>query len=92
MPKALKEEPVEADKPSDPLTKPVAKTPKVLRERLIAFAFTRYNKNTKGIQRFGKDNFNNTSEFLRKELDILCLKNYSPKEWLDENIQLLSDG
>src|SRR5690606_23025782 len=40
---------------------------------------------------FGKDNFNNTSEFLRRELDILCLKKYSPKEWLDENIQLLSE-
>jgi len=41
---------------------------------------------------FGKDNFNNTSEFLRKELDVLCLKKYSPKEWLDENIQLLSEN
>lgn len=40
---------------------------------------------------FGKDNFNNTSEFLRKELDILCLKKYSPKEWLDENIEMLSE-
>ncbi|WP_100613289.1 Pycsar system effector family protein [Confluentibacter citreus] len=40
---------------------------------------------------FGKDNFNETSEFLRKELEVMGIKNYSPKEWLDENIQLLSE-
>lgn len=40
---------------------------------------------------FGKDNFKNTSEYLRKELDVLCLKNYSPNEWLNENIHFLSD-
>ncbi|PKQ43817.1 Pycsar system effector family protein [Confluentibacter flavum] len=40
---------------------------------------------------FGKDNFNDASEFLRKELEILDIKNYSPKEWLDENIKLLSE-
>ncbi|WP_100610819.1 Pycsar system effector family protein [Confluentibacter lentus] len=40
---------------------------------------------------FGKDNFNDVSEFLRKELEILGIKNYSTNEWLDENIQLLSE-
>jgi len=40
---------------------------------------------------FGKENFNDISEFLRKELEILGIKNYSTTEWLDENIQLLSE-
>lgn len=40
---------------------------------------------------FGKDYFNEASEFLRKELEIQGIKNYSPREWLDENIKVLSE-
>lgn len=39
---------------------------------------------------FGKDYFNEASEFLRKELEIQGVKNFSPSEWLNENIDLLS--
>ena len=39
---------------------------------------------------FGKKYFNEASEFLRKELEIQGIKNYSPREWLDENINVLS--
>ncbi|MCB0462528.1 MAG: DUF5706 domain-containing protein [Flavobacteriaceae bacterium] len=39
---------------------------------------------------FGKKYFNEASEFLRKELEIQGIKNYSPREWLDENIKVLS--
>lgn len=39
---------------------------------------------------FGKNYFNETSEFLRKELEVRGIKNYSTSEWLTENIELLS--
>jgi predicted metal-dependent HD superfamily phosphohydrolase len=39
---------------------------------------------------FGKKYFSEASEFLRKELEIQGIKNYSPREWLDENIEVLS--
>lgn len=39
---------------------------------------------------FGKDYFNEASEFLRKELEIQGVKNFSPSEWLNENIDVLS--
>lgn len=39
---------------------------------------------------FGKDYFNEASEFLRKELEIQGIKKFSPSEWLNENIDLLS--
>lgn len=39
---------------------------------------------------FGKDYFNEASEFLRKELEIQGIKNFSPSEWLTENIEVLS--
>ena len=56
--------------------------PKTALEKIIKDADTSH---------FGKDNFNEASEFLRKELETMNIKNYSPKEWLDENIQLLSE-
>lgn len=56
--------------------------PKTTLEKIIKDADTSH---------FGKDNFNDASEFLRKELEVMGIKNYSPKEWLDENIQLLSE-
>lgn len=39
---------------------------------------------------FGKKYFNEASAFLRKELEIQKIKEYSPTEWLDENIKVLS--
>ena len=39
---------------------------------------------------FGKDYFNEASEFLRKELELQAVKNYSTTEWLSENINVLS--
>ncbi len=39
---------------------------------------------------FGKDYFKEASEFLRKELELQDVKNYSPSEWLKENIDVLS--
>ena len=38
-----------------------------------------------------KDYFDETSEFLRQELQLLNIKNYTPLEWLDENIQLFTE-
>lgn len=40
---------------------------------------------------FGKDYFNETSEFLRKELEIQGIVKFSASEWLDENIKMLSE-
>lgn len=39
---------------------------------------------------FGKKYFKDASEFLRKELELQGIANYTPTEWLNENIQLLS--
>lgn len=39
---------------------------------------------------FGKKYFSEASEFLRKELELQNVKKYSPNEWLDENIGVLS--
>ncbi|RAJ15130.1 Pycsar system effector family protein [Olleya aquimaris] len=39
---------------------------------------------------FGKKYFPEASEFLRKELELAGVANYSPREWLDENIRVLS--
>jgi predicted metal-dependent HD superfamily phosphohydrolase len=38
---------------------------------------------------FGKDYFQEASEFLRQELIAQDIKNYSPKEWRNENIRVL---
>ena len=39
---------------------------------------------------FGKDYFNDASELLRKELELQDIITYSTSEWLNENIELLS--
>ena len=39
---------------------------------------------------FGKAYFNEASEFLRKELELQNIKQFSPAEWRDENIAVLS--
>lgn len=38
---------------------------------------------------FGKDYFQEASEFLRQELKSQNIANYSPREWRDENIKVL---
>lgn len=39
---------------------------------------------------FGKDYFNEASEFLRKELELQDVKTFTTSEWLTENIEMLS--
>lgn len=39
---------------------------------------------------FGKDYFDEASEFLRKELELMGIKSYSQREWLSENIEVLT--
>ena len=39
---------------------------------------------------FGKDYFEEASEFLRKELELQDVASFTPDEWLDENINVLS--
>ncbi|WP_047550645.1 Pycsar system effector family protein [Psychroserpens sp. Hel_I_66] len=39
---------------------------------------------------FGKDYFEEASEFLRKELELRGVAEYSPSEWRNENIKVLS--
>jgi predicted metal-dependent HD superfamily phosphohydrolase len=39
---------------------------------------------------FGKKYFTEASEFLRKELELQDIKKFSPSQWLDENIEVLS--
>lgn len=39
---------------------------------------------------FGKKYFLEASEFLRKELELAGIANYTPREWLNENIKVLS--
>ena len=39
---------------------------------------------------FGKKYFSEASEFLRKELEIQGIANYSPMEWVNENIKVLT--
>jgi putative nucleotidyltransferase with HDIG domain len=39
---------------------------------------------------FGKKYFPEASEFLRKELEIQGIETYTPSEWLNENIKVLS--
>ena len=38
-----------------------------------------------------KEYFLETSEFLRQELQLLNIKNYSPVEWLEENIHMFTE-
>ncbi len=39
---------------------------------------------------FGKDYFNEASEFLRKELEVQDVRTYTSGQWLNENIEVLS--
>ncbi|MBT8375228.1 MAG: phosphohydrolase, partial [Bacteroidia bacterium] len=39
---------------------------------------------------FGKKYFNEASEFLRKELEVQGIANYTPTEWNNENIKILT--
>lgn len=57
-------------------------TPKTRLEKIIRDA---------DCSHFGKDYFSETSEFLRKELEIQGIVNFSASEWLDENIKMLSE-
>ena len=64
---------------------------------IMATKFTDVPKNELGkiirdadASHFGKDYFNHASEFLRKELELQDVKNYSTSEWLSENIEVLS--
>ncbi|RXJ49894.1 Pycsar system effector family protein [Gelidibacter gilvus] len=56
-------------------------TPKTELERIIRDA---------DASHFGKDYFNEASEFLRKELELQEVKTYTTSEWLAENIEVLS--
>jgi HD superfamily phosphodiesterase len=40
---------------------------------------------------FGKKYFDEASEFLRKELELRGIKNYTPAEWRAENIKVLTE-
>ncbi|WP_455169492.1 Pycsar system effector family protein [Aegicerativicinus sediminis] len=40
---------------------------------------------------FAKDYFDEASEFLRKELEIQGIKEYTSSDWVDENIRVLSN-
>lgn len=40
---------------------------------------------------FAKDYFEETSELLRQELQLNNIKNYTPPEWIQENIQVLTE-
>ncbi|MFD2551111.1 Pycsar system effector family protein [Bizionia sediminis] len=57
-------------------------SPKTLHEKILRDA---------DASHFGKDYFNEASEFLRKELEIQGVATFSPGEWLDENIKMLSE-
>ncbi len=57
-------------------TKPTAQLEKILRDA--------------DSSHFGKKYFPEASEFLRKELELAGVANYTPREWLDENIKVLS--
>ncbi len=41
---------------------------------------------------FAKDYYTETSEFLREEMKLCDIKNFSPKQWLKENIAMFSIG
>ncbi|GAA4805095.1 Pycsar system effector family protein [Litoribaculum gwangyangense] len=66
-------------------------------ECIIATKFKDSPKTTLGkiirdadASHFGKKYFNEASEFLRKELEIQGIATYSPTEWLNENIKVLT--
>ena len=40
---------------------------------------------------FAKDYFEETSEFLRQELQLQGIANYTPTEWINENIKMFTE-
>ncbi|TYB79105.1 Pycsar system effector family protein [Bizionia myxarmorum] len=56
--------------------------PETLHEKIICDA---------DCSHFGKEYFQETSEFLRRELEIQGIVKFSASEWLDENIKMLSE-
>ena len=59
-----------------------SKTPATLGEKIIRDADSSH---------FGKDYFEETSEFLRQELELHNIKNFSNAEWLEENILVFTE-
>ncbi|CAL67015.1 membrane protein containing metal-dependent phosphohydrolase HD domain [Christiangramia forsetii KT0803] len=57
-------------------------TPKCLEEKIIRDADSSH---------FGKDYFEETSEFLRQELEMHNIKNFTNAEWLEENILVFTE-
>ena len=73
------------------------KTIEAVNQRIMATKFKDTPKSELGkiirdadASHFGKKYFNEASEFLRKELEIQGIANYSPTEWLNENIKVLT--
>lgn len=58
-------------------TKPTSKLEKIIRDA--------------DASHFGKKYFNEASEFLRKELEVQGRKTYTPAEWRQENIDVLTN-
>ncbi|MGA8853530.1 MAG: Pycsar system effector family protein [Christiangramia sp.] len=59
-----------------------SKNPATLGEKVIRDADSSH---------FGKDYFEETSEFLRQELELHNIKNFSNAEWLEENILVFTE-
>lgn len=57
-------------------------TPQCLEEKIIRDADSSH---------FGKDYFEETSEFLRQELELHNIKNFTNAEWLEENILVFTE-
>lgn len=73
-------------------------TIKMVEECIIATKFDRtpegkleYIIKDADSSHLAKDYFLDTSEFLRQELQLLNIKNYSTAEWLEENINLFTE-
>ncbi|MCP9199869.1 DUF5706 domain-containing protein [Gramella sp. GC03-9] len=58
------------------------KVPESLEEKIIKDADSSH---------FGKDYFDETSEFLRQELELHNIKNFTNAEWLEENIMVFTE-
>ena len=60
----------------------MTRSPETLEEKIIRDADSSH---------FAKDYLEETSEFLRQELELHNLKNYTTHEWLEENISLFTE-
>ena len=72
-------------------------TVKAVNECILATTFNDTPKTELGkiirdadASHFGKKYFREASEFLRKELEIQGIANYTPSEWVNENIKVLT--